>query len=260
MLVYYCTDNFAATSPRASGVIRTEREVIRRADVVFAMSQAMVEHCRRYNDTVVRVPMGVNVEHFERIGNSGPPADDLRGCDRPIIGYVGGVRRTIDQELIKRVARERPQCTLVFVGPIQMSVSELKAYPNIVFLGPKSHDEVPRFVRAFDCCILPYVKNAYTDSVSSAKLYEYLIMGKPVVATNIAELAPFAAAPDATPIVYVAPDADTFLRYLDRALTEPEGFAAARIAAAREQGWDRKIETIAGVIEERLSMRRTASP
>lgn len=261
LFVYYCTDNFAATSAGARGVVQTEREVLRRADVVFAMSQAMVEHCHRYNERVVRVTMGVNVERFERVRDGSLPApDDLRGCRSPIVGYVGGVRHTIDRELIKRVARERPQCTLVFVGPIQMSVSELRAYPNIVFLGAKAHEEVPRYIRAFDCCILPYVKDAYTDSVSAAKLHEYLIMGKPVVATNIAELAPFAGRQDASPIVYVAEDAASFLRYLDRALSEPPGYATARIAAARQQGWDRKIETIAAAIEVRLRAGRTSPP
>jgi len=253
LLVYYCTDNFAATSAEASQVLPTEREVIRSAQAVFAMSQAMAEHCHRYNDAVVRIPMGVNLERFERVreGTLESP-DDLRGCRPPIIGYVGGVRHTIDQELIKRVARERPDWTLVFVGPIQMPIAELSAYPNIRFLGAKAHEEVARYIRAFDCCILPYVKNAYTDSVSPAKLFEYLIMGKPVVATDIAELAPLAASQSRCPIVYVAPDSETFLRYLDLAVTGPDGHAEARIAAARQQGWDRKIEMIATVIEERL--------
>jgi glycosyltransferase involved in cell wall biosynthesis len=253
LLVYYCTDNFAATSREARRVVGTEREILRRADVVFAMSRAMVEHCRQSHDGVIQLTMGVNVERFEKV-REGPLnwPDDLRGCRPPIIGYVGGVRPTIDRELIKQLARQRPDCTIVFVGPLQMPVSELRVYPNIVFLGPKPHDEIPRYVRAFDCCILPYVKSALTDSVSPAKFHEYLIMGKPVVSTNIAEVAPFAEDPRPHPLVYVARDAPEFLRCIDRALAEPDGQAEGRIAAARLNGWDRKLETIATVIEARL--------
>ena len=37
---------------------------------------------------------------------------------------------------------------------------------------------------AFDVCLIPYVLNDYTKKLSPIKLYEYLALGKPVVATN----------------------------------------------------------------------------
>jgi glycosyltransferase involved in cell wall biosynthesis len=259
LVVYYCTDNFAATSPGAGRVVETERELLRRADLVFAMSRAMVEHCRRYSPDAIQIPMGVNVGEFERVRDAAfEMPEGLAGVRRPIVGYVGGVRRWIDKELVKRIARARPDCTIVFVGPIQMPVGDLGTYGNIRLLGVKPHDEIPRYIKAFDCCILPYEKTPYTDSVSPAKLHEYLIMGKPVVSTDIAEVAALAADhADGPPIVYLATSHDEFLGQLARALDEPGSYAPARILVAREQAWDRKIETMLRLLQDRLEATRT---
>ncbi len=255
LLVYYCTDNFSATSTEAAKVVTTEREVLRKSDLVFAMSQRMLDYCRQYNERVVQIPMGVNTTLFEQIRDTpcGEP-EDLAGIPRPIVGYIGGVRASIDKALIKRAAAKRPDCSFVFVGPIQTDISDLSALPNVRFLGAKAHDQVPRYVKAFDCCILPYVKDAYTDSVSPAKLHEYLIMGKAVVSTNLAEVSLYRSGNGKAPVVYVADDSDAFVRSLDDALRVP-GDSDARIAIARGHGWDSKIERMSNLISEHLTLK-----
>ena len=40
----------------------------------------------------------------------------------------------------------------------------------------------------FDVCIIPFKRNAITDAVDPVKLYEYLSVGKPVVATTLKEI------------------------------------------------------------------------
>jgi uncharacterized SAM-binding protein YcdF (DUF218 family)/glycosyltransferase involved in cell wall biosynthesis len=259
LLIYYCTDNFSATSPEAAKVVGTEREVIRMSDLVFAMSQTMVDYCRRYNERVVQIPMGVNTALFEQIrdGNEDAPAD-LAGIPRPIIGYVGGVRRSIDKELVTRAAAARPDCSFVFVGPLQTDVADLASLANVRFLGAKSHEEIPKYVKAFDCCILPYVKDAYTDSISPAKLHEYLIMGKPVVSTNLAEVSAYRDGNGKAPVVFVADDHNGFIQLVDDALRST-GDAQSRIAAARGHGWDQKIERMSSLIAEHLTLKETQS-
>ncbi|MBD3390762.1 MAG: glycosyltransferase, partial [Chitinivibrionales bacterium] len=63
---------------------------------------------------------------------------------------------------------------------------------RLVFAGKVVHDEVPPYLAAADILILPY-SDAFPDTYvnvgrSSLKLYEYMAMGKPIVASDIGEL------------------------------------------------------------------------
>lgn len=256
LLVYYCMDKFSATSKGAGKVVETEREIIRSADLVFAMSHRLVDFCRQFRSDVVRIPMGVNAKAFDESREAAVERpEDLADVTPPIIGYVGGVRKSVDKNLIQRIAVEMPECSLVFVGPLQMDVSDLATYPNIRFLGRKDHAEIPRYIRSFDCCILPYVIDAYTNSVSPAKLHEYLIMGKPVVSTNITEVDMYATrtpGDSSEETIYVAGSPEEFIGHLRRALKEEGRQIETRIALAREHSWPAKIEMMSSLINERL--------
>ncbi len=256
LLVYYCMDRFSATSREARKVLRTEAEVIRSADLVFAMSHKLVEFCRQFRKDVVHVPMGVNSMLFEqRRSSSGFRPADIADLDTPIIGYIGGVRKSIDKVLVKRIAEEMPDCSLVFVGPIQTAIEDLSRYSNVRFVGRKEHAEIPEYVRSFDCCILPYVVDSYTDSVSPAKLHEYLIMGKPVVSTAIAEVVKYAdrySDGQREKVIYVARSPEEFIDQLRIALTEEGTQAPARIALAREHSWPEKTDMMSSLISAKL--------
>ena len=45
---------------------------------------------------------------------------------------------------------------------------------------------MPRYVKAFDVGLVPYRLSDYTANVYPTKLNEYLAMGTPVVATDLA--------------------------------------------------------------------------
>ena len=151
LLLYYCTDNFSATSREAGRVVKTEEDVIRHADLVFAMSRKMVDYCKQFSEEVWHIPMGVNTEFFEeaRSCSMGRPKD-LEDVRKPIIGYVGGVRSSIDKHLVGKIAEEMDNCSLVFIGPIQTDVSDLTQYQNIKFLGMRDHNQIPRYIQSFD--------------------------------------------------------------------------------------------------------------
>ena len=59
---------------------------------------------------------------------------------------------------------------------------------NIFFLGKKKHSELQNYIKNFDCGIMPYKINKFTDAIYPAKLNELLAVGKPVISTNIYEV------------------------------------------------------------------------
>ncbi len=63
--VFYCTDKLSETSPAARRILPYERRVIERADLVFASSDRLVDHCRAHNPETHLFPIGVSLEKFE---------------------------------------------------------------------------------------------------------------------------------------------------------------------------------------------------
>lgn len=254
--IYYCTDNFSATSEAAHRIARYEKRILQKADVVFVMAKNMVDYCLSYNKNVICMPMGVDTEVFlaPNMLNIKPP-DELEGINNRIIGYLGGIRHSIDQFLIEYLAKKFPDYTLMFVGPIQTDILQMKCLKNIIFTGQKPHKELPRYIKCIDVCIIPYKKDAYTDNVSPAKLNEYLIMGKPVVSTNLKEIENFNRENDN--ILYIANDYQDFARLILEAIKQDsEGLRSKRIAVACNNSWDKKTEQMSTIIETAIKQKK----
>lgn len=256
VFVYYCTDNFSATSKAARKITRVENKIIGISDVVFAMSIGMVKYCSQFNRNVLHVSMGINLEKFLTVReNEVDKPPELRSINGPIIGYVGGIRKSIDQDLVILLAKTFKNCTLVFVGPIQSDISRLRHFENIMIVEHKKHEDIPYYIKYFDCCIIPYIKDEYTDNVSPAKLNEYLIMGKPVVSTNLVEVEAFNAL--FGEVIYIAKNQEDFIMHITNILNSSDHQSASkRMAAAEANAWPKKIEAMSSAIERELEKKR----
>ena len=255
LVIYYCADDFAATSPAARRVSDSEHELFRQADLVFVTSERLREKAAAYSSHVHAFPAGVDFAKFEaeRHADNGLPAD-LARLPRPIAGYVGALHLWLDQALMVEVSEQLPDVTFVFVGPLQVDMSRLEARPNVKLLGPRPHDEIPRYVKGFDVALVPYSRSDFTDSVYPVKLNEYLAMGVPVVATDLPEIHRFNQRHG--DVLAVARDASEFVSRVKRALSEsgPE-HSATRVAVARANSWTRRLDDMSALIEAALERR-----
>ncbi|MCM8761090.1 MAG: hypothetical protein NC933_03020, partial [Candidatus Omnitrophica bacterium] len=137
-LIYYCIDSFKASSKGAEKIRKSEERLIKRSDIVFVTSDELARYCRQYNDRVHYFPFGVSIENFQKAFNQMVPVPaDMVNIKRPIAGYIGGIHKWIDLELVEMVADALSDVSFVFCGPIQTDVEKLKKHPNITFLGYK---------------------------------------------------------------------------------------------------------------------------
>ncbi|MEU1752817.1 glycosyltransferase [Micromonospora matsumotoense] len=157
------------------------------ADLVLASSAALPERMPRRGPTPVVLPNGCDPTHFAVGGPVAPPVARLR---RPVVGYCGAVdTRAFDADLVAAVARARPDWTFLLAGPsTRAGRSPLRGLANVVLTGPVGYADVPALLRGCDVTVIPYRVGGRIDYVHPKKCYEYLALGKPVVATPLPAL------------------------------------------------------------------------
>jgi uncharacterized SAM-binding protein YcdF (DUF218 family)/glycosyltransferase involved in cell wall biosynthesis len=256
LTIYYCIDDLASSSREARKIVKSEQALFKSADLVFVTSERLRERAAEASSRVHLFPFAVNLAVFEksREQNEAVPAD-LQALPRPVAGYVGGLHQWVDQDLLAAAAARLPHVSFALIGPEQTDVSRLKALPNIHFFGQRPHGELPRYVRGFDVGLVPYRITEYTANVYPTKLNEYLVMGKPVVATDLAEIRRFNA--EHGDIVRIAGSADAYASEISDAVSAaaPPAGVARRIAVAESNSWERRLEKMSRLIDDEVRVR-----
>ena len=252
VLVYYCVADFSELAGNSRVVKKTEDELIRKSDLVFAQGKVLEERCRPLNGNVSIFPPGVRIEAFE---NFRPSADtvpsDIKKISGTIVGYIGGVHKHIDFGLLRFIAEKHPDWSVVMVGPVQAETREIAGLKNVFLLGKKDFSELPYYINEFDVCIIPYLKTEYTATVYPSKLNEYHALGKPVVSTDLPEILNFNR--ENGDIVLIGKDNTEFMEKISRAIGEKDSsLKTDRISSAKKNSWLSRIERMSGLIEEAI--------
>jgi uncharacterized SAM-binding protein YcdF (DUF218 family)/glycosyltransferase involved in cell wall biosynthesis len=255
--VYYCIDDFASSSPAARRIAGSEEQLFRDVDLVFVTSEKLRARAAQFSRHVTLFPFGVSMRKFERVRtapNQIPP--DLAALPRPIVGYVGGVHRWVDFDLLRETARRMPATTFVLVGPLQVEHDPSEGISNLHMFGKRSHDDVPRYIKGFDVGIVPYLRSEYTSNVYPTKLNEYFAMGIPVVSTDLPEIRRFNAKHGSR--VSVADTAEEFVAAITDSLQpRSDDERAIRIDVARSNSWESRIADMSVLVRETLAEKRS---
>ncbi|MFQ6111774.1 MAG: glycosyltransferase, partial [Nitrospinota bacterium] len=182
VVVYYNLIDFHELSGGDEVIQRSERELLERADLVFAWTDKLCCYFRGFTRNVYRTYPSVNLNLFNPEAKFRRPPD-LEGLEGPILGYTGALHKHLDVELLSRIAKARPRWQLVLVGPVATDVDPLRRHSNVHLIDNQPHERIPSFLAAFDICLIPYRVWRLTETVDPIKLKEYLAMGKPVVST-----------------------------------------------------------------------------
>lgn len=249
-LVYFCIADFEQLAGRPERLRVFEPELLKRCDVVFAHSELTRAKCARFAARVELVPPSVNISRFP----VAPVRPDV--SKSPVVGYVGGVHRFVDVELVAACARARPEWRWHLIGPVQTDVRLLEQLANVELLGPRPHEQLGELIAAFDACVIPYRTSADARSVAPTKLNEYLAVGRPVAATDLPWVVDFECRHG---VVEVAPArAEAFNEAVTRALASASDPAASarRRKVAMQSGWDERLERISDVLEQVIDERQ----
>ncbi len=103
------------------------------------------------------------------------------------IGKWGAViDERIDLQLLQETSRKLPDVSFVMIGPLaKIEDADLPKENNIHYLGMKSYNELPAYLKAFDIAMMPFALNDATKYISPTKTLEYMAAGKPIISTKI---------------------------------------------------------------------------
>jgi glycosyltransferase involved in cell wall biosynthesis len=250
--VYECVDDFTAAKGLvdAGAIGRMERRLIRAVDLLSVTHEGLYASKAGDARRAVVVPNGVEAGHMARAADPDlPVAEALADAPHPIVGYLGGINYWIDTPLLARIAREHPDWTVALVGPAALlaDMTPFDGLPNVIHTGRVPYEDVPRYVKAFDVCVNPYVLDGVAEHCSPLKLYEYIATGKPVVSVDMPEARQFAD------LIAIAPDRDAFVGLVEAAVNSPDERAAERMAEAGRHTWRRRFETVSAALADELN-------
>ena len=258
LTIYYCIDDLASSSHEARKIVKSEQALFREADLVFVTSERLRQRAAQFSQRVHLFPFAVNLAVFQKSREERESIpSDLAALKRPVAGYVGGLHQWVDQDLLAAIAAKLPNINFALIGPEQTDVSRLKALPNVHLFGQRPHAELPRYVGGFDCGLVPYRITEYTANVYPTKLNEYLVMGIPVVATDLVEIRRFNA--EHGLMVQIAESADEYAAAVKSAVSAVPlpSEVSQRIAVAESNSWERRLGKMSQLIDAELEERLT---
>ncbi|MBU1627212.1 glycosyltransferase [bacterium] len=244
-IIFYCVDEFSIfEGVHTESVLEMEKRLIQKSDIVLATSQKLFESKSKFNSNTFLMPHGVDVEHFSQaMSDETKIPDDIKEIKKPIIGFFGLLDDRFDQDLICKVAKTKPEWSIVLISKTVVPITKLEECKNIHILGQRDYKTLPAYCKAFDIGIIPYILNEQTENVNPIKLREYLASGIPVVSTKLPEVVKY------DQVALIAADHDDFMKSLEIALKEnTREKIMERMKFVEKESWKSKAEEISNII------------
>jgi glycosyltransferase involved in cell wall biosynthesis len=250
---------------------RIETELLKRADVVLAVSQPLVEEAVARGADPARVLLSPNAADSRRFhpGVDGAGIRARLGLEGKAVAMLvssfgpwHGVSTAL--EAFAKIKARNPalaeSSALVLVGrgsgfeDAVALASGLGISRHVAFTGPVPASEAPAMLAAADVLLSPQVHNADGTLFfgSPTKLFEYMAMGKPIIASDLAQIGDILE--NGTTALLTEPgNVDALADALERALSDPASLAPLAASARRllESGhtWDRRIEAMQAALD-----------
>ncbi|MBC8030891.1 MAG: glycosyltransferase [Pyrinomonadaceae bacterium] len=254
LVIYQVSDKYDsntmdhATDPKL--ITELHEKAIAGADIILYSGRKLLAEATHGRERSYLLEQAVDFDHWATAGGGElTVAPEVERIPGPRIGYFGAIEPwLIDQELIKRAARERPEWQWIFIGNRSRGL-DIEELPNTHFIPPVDYNDLPRYAAGFDVCVLPWeTEQAFTSYGSAIKVREYLATGKPVV---IAALPEYESLGD---VLRIARSRDDFFKLIDDSLNETDAGAPGRRQAAVKDGtWDARAGWVSELIEKKLA-------
>lgn len=241
-LIYYCTDDYSHW-PEADrdSLLEAEKELQERSDLVLAVSDRLMERNQGFHSRFF--PHAVDYDHFASAACVAP-ADELSQYKQPRIGFFGLIYEKLNFQMLKRIAVENQEVSLLMMGPIDYCPEEFSRLPNVHLTGKLPYEELPRWLAGLDLLLMPYVRDEMILQSSPLKLKECLATGIPTICVDIPEARKYES------YLSVAESEDHFTELVTKQLSEPESkdLRGERQESIKRDTWDHRADELDSIL------------
>ena len=198
--VYYLIDHLHTLLPnklKKKTAKQFEKQTIRGSDRIFVINQGLKDYAVEMDGDVNKIsviPAGVDFAKFnpQTDGSSIREKYGIKKNDILLffMGWIydfSGMKEVA--ESLSNFDNESIKLMIVGEGDLYKLLSKMKSENNLneklILTGKIPFEEVPKHIASADICLLPAYKNEIMMNIVPIKIYEYMAMGKPVIATNL---------------------------------------------------------------------------
>jgi glycosyltransferase involved in cell wall biosynthesis len=226
------------------------------ADILLCTSkQLATRYCKEY--------LGIDV-----VGEYWPNTADLQRWDptrfnpvsnpKPVLGYAGNMNEiTIDISLVEKITDALPQYDFVFAGRLNFKhtvdierFNSILKKKNVQHIGMISYEKIAEVVYSWDVCLMLDRIYELSSFVHHNKIYQYLALGKPVVATKTHD-----DYSSLSGLVLESTEADQFIRDIQRSIQalQDSSLTQKRIEAAKSNSSAVRAVQFNEIVQSRLT-------
>lgn len=216
VVVYDCMDELSAFKFAPPELTILEKELLKKADVVFTGGQSIYEAKKDAHHNIYPFPSSIDKHHFGKARTIKDDPADQKNIKGPRFGFFGVIDERFDIELIDAVAKAKPEWQFILLGPVvKIDPATLPRYDNVHYLGGKKYEDLPDYLAGWDIAMVAFAMNESTKFISPTKTPEYLAAGKPVISTPIRDVVrPYGD----NKLVHIVSNADEFIRAAEKEL------------------------------------------
>jgi glycosyltransferase involved in cell wall biosynthesis len=182
----------SSSSSYINQIRKRELSILKKAKAIYVVSENLLstlKEARIHENKIEVIHNGVDAEHFHPDISGDRIKKNYNLQEKIVVGFLGEVRHSHDMEtLVKGFAMASSvidNLILFIVGPYKSFFNQMinkhGIQSKVLITGQIDHADVPEYLAAFDIAVSP-IKDLYPSPI---KNYEYMAMGKAIIATDL---------------------------------------------------------------------------
>ncbi len=198
--VYYLIDHLHKLLPNKAVqkiAKRYEKKTLRGSDKILVINQGLKDYCIEMGadeDIIDVIPAGVDLDRYDP-SIEAPEIEEEYGIQEEdtVLFFMGWIYEFSGMKEVAQGLAENDDETLklMIVGEgdlyeyLQNFRDEKGLEDRLILTGKVPFEEIPRYLSVADICLLPAYQNEIMENIVPIKMYEYMAMANPVIASEL---------------------------------------------------------------------------